>query len=92
MSTGGGVQTMRPSLALGCQMKIQRRKKVLSSKVLPGMEFEGPIGYFPPIGEVPIEALAIGVKEIVEEVRRRGVREEAFLELVKSQKVEELGK
>ena len=50
---------------------------------LPTLEFEGPLGVFPPVEEVPLEALALGVRELFQEVKRRGVREEAFIEMVK---------
>ncbi len=52
---------------------------------LPTVEFEGPLGRFWPMGEVPVEALAKAVKEIFDEVRRRGWKEEHFIQLVKKE-------
>ena len=50
---------------------------------MPGVEFEGPMGMFWSMEEVPMEALAKGASEIITELQRRGYREEIILELIK---------
>ncbi len=51
---------------------------------IPGVEFEGPLGFFWESEEVPIEALARAVANIFKEVQRRGWKEE-FMDLVKNE-------
>ena len=50
---------------------------------MPRVEFEGPMGTFWSMEEVPFEALTKGIAEIVQELLRRGYREGMFLEAIK---------
>lgn len=50
---------------------------------LPTVEFEGPLEMFWDLENVPLEALAQGVADIALEVKCRGIKEKAFLDLVK---------
>ncbi len=43
----------------------------MQQKVQVRVEFEGPLGYFPPLDEVSLEDLEKGLREIQEEVERR---------------------
>jgi len=51
---------------------------------MPGVEFEGPMGIFWSMEEVPFEAMTEGIAEIVRELLRRGYRQEVILEAVKA--------
>lgn len=50
---------------------------------MPGVEFEGPMGMFWSMEEVPFEAMTMGIAEIVQELLRRGYKEEIILEAIK---------
>jgi len=52
---------------------------------LPEMEFEGPLGFFWDIREVPLESLIKATAEIILELRRRGYPEPLILEMVKKE-------
>jgi len=52
---------------------------------LPKVEFEGPLGYFWSLKEVPIEAIAKAIRELFAEAERRGYKEPLVLELVKGE-------
>lgn len=54
----------------------------------PSIEFEGPLGVFWSLEDVPIEALAHAVLEIIEETMRRGFSEEFLINLVKKEQGE----
>ncbi len=54
---------------------------------MPGVEFEGPLGMFWSMKEVPFEALAQGAKEIIAELKRRGYRQDVILKAIKNAKV-----
>ena len=60
---------------------------------MPGVEFEGPFGMFWSMKDVPFEAMCQGIAEIVQELLRRGYREEMILESVRaySQSLEKVG-
>lgn len=47
----------------------------------PGVEFEGPMGYFWPLEEVPAESLFAAITEFFEELERRGYSEEQMTEM-----------
>ena len=51
---------------------------------MPGVEFEGPLGMFWTMDEVPFEALTNGIAEIVKELHQRGYRDDMILEAVKA--------
>lgn len=51
---------------------------------MPGVEFEGPMGMFWSIEEVPFEALIEGTCEILEELFRREYKEDFILERIKA--------
>ena len=51
---------------------------------MPDVEFEGPMGMFWLMEEVPFEAMTKGIAEIAQELRRRGYREEVILESVRA--------
>ncbi|MCK4649509.1 hypothetical protein KAT51_08290 [bacterium] len=51
---------------------------------LPGVEFEGPMGMFWSMEEVPFEAMTMGIAEINQELLRRGYKEDIILEAVKA--------
>jgi len=55
----------------------------MDENLLPGVEFEGPLGQFWPLASVPIEAIIKGIKELLDELRQRGYNEEAIVEMVK---------
>jgi hypothetical protein len=50
---------------------------------MPGVEFEGPMGMFWSMEEVPFEAMTMGIAEIIQELLRRGYMEEIILEAIK---------
>lgn len=50
---------------------------------MPGVEFEGPLGQFWSMKEVPFEAMIAGIAEILQELSRRGYKEEIILEALK---------
>lgn len=50
---------------------------------LPGVEFEGSLGHFYDMEEVPLEAMIEGICEIYEELFRRNYKEWFILESVK---------
>ena len=52
---------------------------------MPGVEFEGPMGMFWIMEDVPMEALAKGAAEIIIELRRRGYDENFIFEAIKRQ-------
>lgn len=56
---------------------------------LPGVEFEGPLGMFWVLEEVPFEAMVNGTAEIIRELLRRGYKEEIILESIKSKMIKE---
>lgn len=51
---------------------------------MPGVEFEGPMGMFWSMREVPFEALTKGIAEIAQELFRRDYKEEVVLESIKA--------
>lgn len=51
----------------------------------PGVEFEGPMGMFWIMEEVPFEALIKGICEIIEELLRRNYKEPTILEMIKTE-------
>jgi len=51
---------------------------------MPGVEFEGPLGMFWSMEEVPFEAMTKGIAEIGQELLRRGYREDVILEAIKA--------
>ena len=51
---------------------------------MPEIEFEGPMGLFWSMKEVPFEALTKGIAEIAQELFRRGYREEVILEAIRA--------
>ncbi len=51
---------------------------------MPEVEFEGPMGMFWPMNEVPFEALTFGIADIIRELFRRGYREEVILEAIQA--------
>jgi hypothetical protein len=64
--------------------KRQIDEKMVERKLgLPGVEFEGPMGQFWIMEEVPMEALAKGAAEIIAELRRRGYRDDLILGMIK---------
>ena len=54
---------------------------------MPGVEFEGPMGMFWSMEDVPFEAMTMGIAEIVQELLRRGYKQEVILESVRNSKV-----
>jgi hypothetical protein len=56
---------------------------------LPEIEFEGPLGYFWHLEEVPLESLVQGIRKLFEEATRRGYKEEFIIEAVKHLRVAE---
>ena len=52
---------------------------------LPGVEFEGPMGAFWSMDEVPFEALIKGICEIIEELLRRDYKTPIVLEMIKTE-------
>ena len=57
---------------------------------LPEVEFEGPMGWFWPFKEVPMESLAKGAAEIIKEMLSRGYNQEIVLAMIKSAIKEEV--
>lgn len=55
----------------------------MDESLLPKVEFEGPLGKFWPLNSVPIEAIIKGIKELLDELRQRGYKEEAIMEMLK---------
>jgi hypothetical protein len=51
--------------------EFERRQKDMPEKVLPELEFEGPMGMFWLVDEVPIECLEKAKNEIQAEIDRR---------------------
>lgn len=51
---------------------------------MPSVEFEGPMGMFWSMQDVPFEAMTEGIAEIVQELLRRGYKEEVILEALKA--------
>jgi hypothetical protein len=51
---------------------------------MPGVEFEGPLGMFWPMEDVPFEALTQGIAEIVKELLRREYTEDVILQAIKA--------
>ena len=51
---------------------------------MPEVEFEGPMGRFWLMEEVPFEAMTKGIAEIVKELLRRGYKEEVILEATRA--------
>ena len=54
-----------------------------SNMGMPDVEFEGPMGLFWLMEEVPFEAMTKGIAEIVCELRKRGYHEDIILEAIK---------
>ena len=52
---------------------------------LPKVEFEGPLGFFWDVKEVPLESLIDAIAEIFLELRRRGYPEPLIQEMVKKE-------
>ena len=50
---------------------------------MPGVEFEGPMGKFWPLDEVPSASLLKGMKDLLNEATRRGWKEDAIIEYLK---------
>ncbi len=51
---------------------------------MPEVEFEGPLGMFWLMEEVPFEALTKGIAEIVKELLRRGYKEDVILVAIRA--------
>lgn len=51
---------------------------------MPGVEFEGPFGMFWSMEDVPFEAMTEGIAEIVQELFRRGYKEDVILEAIRA--------
>ena len=51
---------------------------------IPEVEFEGPFAMFWLMSEVPFEAMTKGIAEIVQELLRRGYKQEIILESVRT--------
>jgi len=51
--------------------------------ILPKIEFEGPMGNFWLMEEVPMKALIIGASVIIDELHQRGYRDDVILQLIK---------
>jgi len=49
------------------------------------MEFEGPLGFFWDIREVPLESLIKAMAEIILELKRRGYPEPLIMEMVEKE-------
>lgn len=58
-------------------------KMVEGNMGLPEVEFEGPLGQFWSMKEVPMEALVKGITEIIHELERRGYKDQIILELLR---------
>jgi hypothetical protein len=55
---------------------------------LPEIEFEGPLGKFWSLKEVPFESLVLSIRKLFEEATRRGYKEEFIIEAIKKIKSE----
>lgn len=66
-------------------MNAGRRKQ---DSGLPGMEFEGPFAFFWDLKDVPIESIAIGMVELLEEANRRGYTIEQVIQMAKRMSIE----
>lgn len=53
--------------------------------LMPEVEFEGPLGQFWSMTDVPMEALVKGIADIYKELRRRGYRDDLVLALIRQQ-------
>ena len=51
---------------------------------MPEIEFEGPMGMFWSLEEVPFEAMTLGVAEIFQELVKRGYNEQVIIEAIKA--------
>jgi len=51
---------------------------------MPKMNFEGPLGYFWSLNEIPMESIIQGIRELVEELYRRNIKDENILEMLKT--------
>lgn len=51
---------------------------------MPEVEFEGPMGMFWSMEEVPFEAMTKGIAEIAQELLRRGYKEDVILEAIRT--------
>jgi hypothetical protein len=57
---------------------------------LPGMEFEGPMGHFWVMEEVPMPALIAAIAECLDELIKRGFSESQIMEMVHSLQVDRI--
>lgn len=55
----------------------------MDESLLPRVEFEGPLGQFWSLNCVPVEAIIKGIKELLDELRQRGYKEETIMEMLK---------
>lgn len=59
----------------------------MDERLLPSIEFEGPLGQFWPLNAVPMEAIIKAIGELLDELRQRGYKEEIIHEMLKNRPV-----
>lgn len=57
----------------------------MDERLLPSIEFEGPLGQFWSLDSVPMEAIIKAVRELLDELRQRGYKDEIIQEMLKTQ-------